>query len=143
MHRVFSLPLVPLLAAVALLALLLTGCSSTTPAPVYGWNWSGPVPDGYYQVRRGDTLGQVAQRLGISSSKLAAWNRLRPPYTLYADTLLRVKPPDGTAPRPPAPARAAEQVPDVSRADKGREQEGRTSGPRSPAPGPRSPGGVF
>lgn len=116
-----------LLPLLALLSLLLAGCSSTTPAPVYGWNWSGPVPQGYYLVRRGDTLGLIAQRVGVGSSKLAQWNRLRPPYTVYADTLLRVAPPDGSTSRRPASERTAADA-------AGREQGRRTSTAAPPAP---------
>ncbi len=78
------------------LPLILSGCGSTTPAPVYGWNWQGPAPQGFYLVRNGDSLSVVAQRLGISTRKLVRWNGLKPPYIIYADTLLRVAPPDGS-----------------------------------------------
>jgi lipoprotein NlpD len=78
---------------------ILGGCSSTTPAPVYGWNWQGPVPEGFYLVRNGDSLGLVAQRLGISARKLAKWNGLKSPYVIYAETLLRTAPPDPASPR--------------------------------------------
>jgi lipoprotein NlpD len=87
-----------LLALIAAVLLLLGGCTATTPAPVFGWNWSGPAPKGYYLVRRGDTLELVSQRLGANFRKLARWNKLQAPYTIYADTLLRVEPPDGARP---------------------------------------------
>ncbi|WP_242482191.1 peptidoglycan DD-metalloendopeptidase family protein [Thiocystis violacea] len=81
-------------------SLILPGCSTTHPAPIYGWNWTGPAPEGYYLVQNGDSLSLVAERHGVSMRKLARWNRLQPPYTIYADTLLRVVPPDGKYPRP-------------------------------------------
>ncbi|MBK5964248.1 peptidase M23 [Thiocystis minor] len=81
------------------LPLILDGCSSTTPAPVYGWNWQGPAPDGFYRVRKGDSLSVVAQRLGIGTRKLVKWNGLKPPYLIYADTLLRVVPPNAASSR--------------------------------------------
>ncbi|MBK1718474.1 peptidoglycan DD-metalloendopeptidase family protein [Thiocystis violacea] len=87
-----------LFALTMLMATLIGGCSTQPPAPVLGWSWSGPVPDGYYLVRGGDSLGQVAERLGIGLSQLAHWNRLKPPYRIYADTLLRIAPPDGSPP---------------------------------------------
>ena len=83
--------------AALLLALSLAGCGSTGPAPVDSWNWKGPVPKGYYLVRRGDTLSEIAQRKRISMGKLARWNRLKAPYTVYAGRLIRIKPPDGRA----------------------------------------------
>lgn len=88
--------------ALMLLVLIVAGCSSTGPAPVYGWGWSGPVPDGYYQVRRGDTLSQIAEQRGTALKTLARWNGLKSPYTIYAGSLLRVESPAG---RPSAPAR--------------------------------------
>lgn len=86
----------PTLALSVWLAWLLGGCSTTGPAPVSGWDWTGPAPAGYYLVRRGDSLSLVAQRLRIDARRLAQWNDLKPPYTLYAETLLRIEPPDGS-----------------------------------------------
>ncbi|MGE5155361.1 MAG: peptidoglycan DD-metalloendopeptidase family protein [Bdellovibrio bacteriovorus] len=75
----------------------LVGCGSRGPAPVDGWDWKGPVPKGYYLVRSGDTLSEIAQEQRISSRDLIRWNRLKPPYTIYAGKLLRVAPVDGRA----------------------------------------------
>ena len=88
----------PTLALSVWLVWLLGGCSTTGPAPVSGWDWTGPVPAGYYLVRRGDSLSLVAQQLRIDARRLAQWNDLKPPYTLYAETLLRIEPPDGSTP---------------------------------------------
>lgn len=93
----------PTLALSVWLVWLLGGCSTTGPAPVSGWDWTGPVPAGYYLVRRGDSLSLVAQQLRIDARRLAQWNDLKPPYTLYAETLLRIEPPDGST----SPGRAA------------------------------------
>lgn len=100
-----SLP--PTLLAVVWLSLSLGGCASTGPAPVSGWDWTGPAPAGYYLVRRGDSLSLVAERLRIDARKLAQWNGLKPPYPLYAETLLRIEPPDGSRPRRVARAAGA------------------------------------
>jgi lipoprotein NlpD len=82
---------------------LLGGCASKGPAPVGGWDWVGPVPDGYYLIRQGDTLSEVAGRHGVSLRTLADWNGLASPYSIYAGRLLRVEPPDGSpAPKPSA-----------------------------------------
>jgi lipoprotein NlpD len=84
---------------------LLGGCAAKAPAPVGGWDWTGPVPDGYYLIRVGDTLGEVASRHGVGLRTLAGWNGLESPYSIYAGRLLRIKPPDGSpAPRPSSPA---------------------------------------
>lgn len=87
--------------AAALIGLLIGGCGSTGPAPVDGWDWKGPVPQGYYLVRKGDTLAEIAQRRGVRFRTLAQWNGLKSPYTIYAGRLLRIQPPDGS----PAPRR--------------------------------------
>lgn len=86
---------------------LLGGCASKGPAPVGGWDWVGPVPDGYYLIRRGDTLSEVATRYGVGLRTLAGWNGLESPDSIYAGRLLRVTPPDGSpAPQPSAPRSA-------------------------------------
>ncbi|WP_296806379.1 peptidoglycan DD-metalloendopeptidase family protein [Thiocapsa sp.] len=82
---------------------LLGGCASKAPAPVGGWDWVGPAPDGYYLIRRGDTLSEVATRHGVGVRTLAGWNGLESPYSIYAGRLLRIEPPDGSpAPQPSA-----------------------------------------
>lgn len=60
-----------------------------------GWDWKGPVPRGYYLVRPGDTLSEIAEARRLNGSDLIRWNKLRPPYVIYAGKLLRVAPPDG------------------------------------------------
>jgi lipoprotein NlpD len=91
--------------------LLLAGCASKGPAPVDGWDWKGPVPEGYYLVRQGDTLGGVAKRRRISSANLVRWNRLKSPYTLYAGRLLRVAPPGGKSAAPAKTSRGTAERP--------------------------------
>ncbi len=86
-------------AAVLLLALLvvaigaLSGCATRTPAPVSGWDESAPAPTGYYRIKTGDTLSEVAERLRLSFANLAQWNGLNPPYKIVAGGLLRIVPP--------------------------------------------------
>jgi len=76
--------------------LLLGGCGTKGPAPVDGWDWKGPVPRGYYLVRSGDTLSEIAEERRVSTRDLIRWNRLKPPFVIYAGKLLRIVPPDGT-----------------------------------------------
>ena len=78
---------------VLLFALVLAGCSSNVPAPVY--DAQGPAPAGYYRVRSGDTLYSIAKRHKVGYETMAGWNKLSPPYRIYAGSLLRVRPPDG------------------------------------------------
>lgn len=75
------------------LASVAAGCSSTGPAPVDSRDGYGPVPEGYYRVRDGDTLDAIGLRTGINYKSLAKWNRLSPPYRIYSGKLLRVVPP--------------------------------------------------
>jgi lipoprotein NlpD len=76
-------------------ALLLSGCGAGGLAPVDSRDGYGPAPPGYYRIRRGDTLSEIAERQRIGMRKLASWNGLGPPYDIYAGQLLRVQPPDG------------------------------------------------
>lgn len=73
-----------------MLVMLVAGCGSTVRSPADVWDWKGPVPSGYYLVRRGDTLSQIAQRKRIPMHKLARMNGLKPPYRVYAGRLIRV-----------------------------------------------------
>jgi len=67
-----------------LFVLVLSGCGSLESAP-----------PGYYRIRSGDTLSEIARRYKVSYKTLARWNKLGPPYRIYASSLLRVKPPRG------------------------------------------------
>jgi lipoprotein NlpD len=48
------------------------------------------TPDGYYRVRRGDTLHAIAFNLGMDWKDIAAWNNISSPYTIYPDQELRL-----------------------------------------------------
>lgn len=63
----------------ALLLALLAGCGSL----------------GEHRVQNGETLYAISFRYGWDYRDVAAWNGLRPPYTVYQGQLLRVLPPDG------------------------------------------------
>ncbi|MDB5795251.1 MAG: LysM peptidoglycan-binding protein [Noviherbaspirillum sp.] len=108
----------------AVLPALLAACSSTRhPAPVVdrapGAKQAelpraapGPVPvapgvaapaprqidnRGYYTVRKGDTLVQIALEFGQNYRDLVAWNNLSNPNDIKVDQVLRVAPPDAVA----------------------------------------------
>jgi lipoprotein NlpD len=80
--------------AALLVASVLGGCAGGGLAPVDDRGY-GPAPAGFYRIRSGDTLSEIAERRRISMRKLAAWNDLGPPYPLYAGQLLRIEPPRG------------------------------------------------
>jgi lipoprotein NlpD len=80
-------------ALLALVVGVLSGCASQTPAPVFGWDEKAPIPEGYYRVKAGDTLSEVALALKIDSGRLALWNDLKPPYKIVSGRLLRIVPP--------------------------------------------------
>jgi lipoprotein NlpD len=79
------------LTLVCILALL-AGCRGLVPAPVE--DHYGPAPPGFYRIRQGDTLSEIAERQRIPLSKLVAWNDLEPPHRIYAGRLLRMTPPE-------------------------------------------------
>jgi lipoprotein NlpD len=81
---------------------------SVAPAPVVK-----PAPveepkdkDGYYTVRKGDTLIRIALEHGLNYRDLAAWNNLSNADDIKVDQTLRVKAPEGVvtaAVTPPPP----------------------------------------
>ncbi|EIJ46146.1 NlpD lipoprotein [Herbaspirillum sp. GW103] len=76
------------LAALPLVStLLLSGCASTADS------------DGYYTVRRGDTLYSIGRDFDQSPANLRAWNRLRNPDDLDVGQRLLVRPPVGVVAR--------------------------------------------
>lgn len=81
-------------AVAAVLILTLAGCGARGLAPVEDRGY-GPAPPGYYRVRSGDTLSEIAERRRIGMRTLAAWNDLGPPYPVYAGELLRIEAPAG------------------------------------------------
>lgn len=65
---------------------------AVAPAPV-----PKPVERGYYAVRKGDTLIQIALDFGQNYRDLVAWNNLSNPNDIKVDQVLRVAPPEGGA----------------------------------------------
>lgn len=49
------------------------------------------VPDGYYRVKPGDTLSQIAKRHGQSIHTLASWNNLRDTSKIEVGRVLRIR----------------------------------------------------
>lgn len=108
------LPLVVLMAVA-----FITGCASSTgPAPVEsrkvpgsatasikraGGTTAAPasapptssasVPDGFYRIKRGDTLIGISLDHGVAWRDLATWNQIDNPNLIEVDQLIRIKPP--------------------------------------------------
>ena len=104
-------------------ALFVAGCSSTrSPAPVesrtvykskitmkQGASESRgvsvePAPEGFYRVRKGDTLIGISLDHGVSWRDLVDWNELSNPNLIEVDQLIRVRAPGSPARVASAPA---------------------------------------
>lgn len=76
---------------------LLGGCSGWNPADgkTPGKSNYQKTPDGYYRVRRGDTLHAIAFSFGLDWKNIAGWNGISAPYTIYPDQEIRLSAPSG------------------------------------------------
>lgn len=83
---------------------------------------SNLAPDGFYRIKRGDTLIGISLDHGVSWRDLTSWNQIDNPNLIEVDQLIRVRPPAVTA-----PASAA-------RAQESRPMEVRPIGPIASAP---------
>ena len=100
----------------AVVLFILAGCASHVPAPVEerpgaAAGKTAPVPaaaaapevrEGFYVVKKGDTLYRIALDHGADYKELAAWNYLENPNRIEVGQQLRVTPPDtgGAVARP-------------------------------------------
>jgi lipoprotein NlpD len=94
-----------------MMAVTLAACSNRPPVPVS--DGRAPVPvergvapageaptvarEGYYVVKRGDTLRRIAQTHGLDYRDVAAWNNMTDPSRIEVGQELRVMPPEGVA----------------------------------------------
>ena len=100
----------------SIVAAALAGCASRAPAPrgapgapvVVEAGAAAPAPaaapaaptaarEGFYVVKKGDTLRKIAQDHGRDYRQIAAWNNLADPNKLEVGQELRVAPPEGEA----------------------------------------------
>ncbi|HEY7906902.1 MAG TPA: peptidoglycan DD-metalloendopeptidase family protein [Wenzhouxiangella sp.] len=78
--------------------LWLTGCASTTPAPVVhrsGLGTATAIAPATYTVRSGDSLYSIAFRYGLDWQDVAAWNGIQSPYVIRLGDQLRLRAPVG------------------------------------------------
>lgn len=73
--------------------LLLTACAETnTYAPVTDINHIEKVPkSGWHRVAKGETLYEISWRYGFDYRKLAAWNNIKPPFTIQQNQLISLR----------------------------------------------------
>ncbi len=91
----------------AVVAALLGGCASKSPAPVIergGVPAKGPTPAAapakpseYHTVKKGDTLYSIALEHGQFYRDVAAWNNIDNPNVIRVGQQLRIAPPEGVA----------------------------------------------
>lgn len=73
---------------------LLVSCAGSPP-PVSESSGSsaasyGQTPDGFYRVRRGDSLHAIAFKFSLDWREIARLNGISSPYTIYPDQMLRL-----------------------------------------------------
>jgi lipoprotein NlpD len=98
--------------------------------------------DGYYRVRRGDSLHAIAFNLGLDWRDIARWNNISAPYVIYPDQMLRVAETPlrgavtttGTGPAPAVSERSSERAVQTTPS-----QPAGTQAPATPAPKPTTP----
>ena len=98
--------------------------------------------DGYYRVRRGDSLHAIAFNLGLDWRDIARWNNISAPYVIYPDQMLRVAEAPlrgavtttGTGPAPSVSERSSERAVRTTPS-----QPAGTQAPTTPAPKPTTP----
>ncbi len=73
-----------------LLPLFLLACAGPPPAPGSSGSAYQGTPDGYYRVKKGDSLYAIAFRFGLDWRQIAQWNNISSPYVIHPDQLLQV-----------------------------------------------------
>jgi lipoprotein NlpD len=91
-----------------MLAVLATACSEFDYASRYPRQRASGPPPRVYVVRPGDTLFSVAWRHDLDYQSVARWNGIEPPYTIYPEQRLRLRP--SAAPKRQRTARTSSRV---------------------------------
>ena len=85
---------------VIMLAFMMTACHRHSKQAE---SWNSQISsyektrDGYYRVRKGDTLHAIAFDYGMDWRDIASWNHISSPYLIYPDQQLRLSPPGQAA----------------------------------------------
>ena len=92
------------------LCAVLAGCSASSVRAPVGERTPRAAPEaGVHVVQKGDSLFSVAWRHGLDYRAVAAWNGIRPPYTIHPGQRLRLHPPS-VARKPTAPATVTRRI---------------------------------
>ncbi|SIT65810.1 lipoprotein NlpD [Ectothiorhodosinus mongolicus] len=118
-------------AIIIFLSLVIVGCA-LPPESVRAFR------AGEHLVRQNESLYSISFRYGVQWQELAAWNGIRPPYTIYAGQRIRVTPPTGAAPVARAPSQPTPQRPQQT-AQRDRQPAATPAPAARPAPAPSTP----
>jgi lipoprotein NlpD len=98
----------------------------------------GPVPDGFYRVKRGDTLASIALEHGLDWREMAQWNQITDPNLIDVGQLLRIRDPKLRLPTkksaPAAQAQAAQPTTPPTAAKPADAAPGQAPAAASPSP---------
>lgn len=72
--------------------LIVTGCASVQPKAPVRPKVRDLTNGSYYSVKKGDTLYSIGFRSGHGYKRLAAWNKIPPPYNVYIGQKLTLLP---------------------------------------------------
>jgi len=94
--RTFARGGLPAMASL-LVVVILAGCAGWNPAEEKSSHKSSyqTTTDGYYRVKRGDSLHAIAFSFSMDWRDIAKWNGISSPYTIYPDQELRLSAPGG------------------------------------------------
>lgn len=133
--------------AVPLLLVLVsaTACNkswSPETSPYAGRSGYEMTQDGYYRVRRGDSLHAIAFNFGLDWRDIARWNGIGAPYVIHPDQMLRLSEAEprravtttGTGPAPTVKERSTDRAAQSVPAQPAARQEPASSTTQSATP---------
>ena len=106
--RTFTRGRLPAMASL-LVVVILAGCAGWKPDEEKSSHKGSyqTTADGYYRVKRGDSLHAIAFSFSMDWRDIARWNGIRSPYTIYPDQELRLSAPGDQRSQKQPPTSAA------------------------------------